>query len=271
MTIDHNWFAWLRLTSVFGCLYNKRMDSETEKLKSTNKVLIVALLISSFFLGSLTNKVATLERNGGTNSAPQVAAPKAPSDANAAKPPAGKVKPVASSDHIRGNAKAKITLVVYTDLECPFCKRFHPTAQELLKKYGDKIRVIYRHYPLPFHQNAQKEAEASECIAELGGNDAFWKYADAIFERTTATGTGFALDKLGPLAAELGVNQVAFQTCLDSGKYEKLVKDSVTDGQTAGVNGTPSTFIIDSKGESQTVVGAQPIEAFQAVIDKLSP
>lgn len=243
------------------------MTSEVDKLKSTNKMLIVALIIGSFFLGSLTNKVATLEKNGSAaNPVPQAAAPSAPSDAGA-QPPTGKMKPVTSSDHINGNANAKLSLVVYSDLECPFCQRFHPTTQELLKAYGDKIRIVYRHYPLPFHQNAQKEAEASECIAEIGGNDAFWKYIDTIFERTTATGTGFALDQLGPLAQELGVNQQQFQSCLDSGKYEKLIKDSIAEGQAAGVSGTPSTFIVNSKGETKIVVGAQPIEAFKTAID----
>lgn len=243
------------------------MSTEVDKLKSTNKTLVVALIIAAFFLGSLTNKVATLEKNGTIGSAPQAVAPKAPSGAGA-QPVAGKIKSVTSSDHIRGNVNAKVTLVEYSDFECPFCKNFHPTTLELLKTYGDKIRLVFRHYPLPFHQNAQKEAEASECIAQLGGNDAFWKYTDTIFERTTSNGTGFALDKLGPLAAELGVDQQQFQSCLDSGKYEKLVKDSIAEGQTAGVQGTPSTFIIDSKGNSQIVVGAQPIEAFKTVIDK---
>lgn len=244
------------------------MAQEVEKLKSTNRTLVVALIIAAFFLGSLTNKVATLEK--GTT--PTIAAGdvKQPTQTGNPAPSAAaqKAKPVTAADHIRGNKNAKITLIEYSDFECPFCKNFAPTTQELLKTYGDKIRLVFRHYPLPFHQNAQKEAEASECIAQLGGNDSFWKYTDAIFERTTSNGTGFALDKLGSLAAELGVNQQQFQSCLDSGKYAKLVKDSVAEGQTAGVQGTPSTFIVDSKGNSQIVVGAQPIDSFKTVIDK---
>ena len=239
------------------------MASETDKIKSTNKILIVALIIAAFFLGSLTNKVATLEKDGSPTAAPEVTK----QAVNPTASPAQKPKDVTDADHIRGNKNAKVTLLEYSDFECPFCQRFHPVTQELLKTYGDKIRLVYRHFPLSFHQNAQKEAEASECIAELGGQDAFWKYTDAIFERTTANGTGFALEKLGPLAAELGVNQTEFQTCLDSGKYEKLVKDQIADGTAAGVNGTPSSFIINSKGESQLIVGAQPIDAFKTAID----
>ncbi|MBI2613434.1 MAG: DsbA family protein [Candidatus Levybacteria bacterium] len=234
---------------------------------STNKFLIVALIIASFFLGSLTNKVATLERNG-TSSSNVRGAALVPTDAPQQPPTQqAKAKAVTDSDHIRGNKNAKITLVEYSDFECPFCQRFHPVTQELLKIYGDKIRLVYRHFPLSFHANAQKEAEASECIAELGGNDKFWSFVDAIFERTTANGTGFALDKLGPLASELGVNQVQFQSCLDSGKYEQLVKDQLAEGTAAGVNGTPSIFIINSKGESKLIVGAQPIDAFKTAID----
>ena len=202
----------------------------------------------------------------GKNSFP-TSAQEAKQAVNPTAAPLQKPKDITEKDHIRGNKNAKVTLVEYSDFECPFCQRFHPVTQELLKTYGDKIRLVYRHFPLSFHANAQKEAEASECIAELGGNDAFWNYVDAIFERTTANGTGFALDKLGPLAAELGINQAEFQTCLDSNKYEQLVKDQIADGTTAGVSGTPSTFIINSKGESQLIVGAQPTETLKTAID----
>ena len=122
-------------------------------------------------------------------------------------------------------------------------------------------------YPLPFHQNAEKEAEASECINELGGNDAFWKYTDAIYERTTSNGTGFALDKLGPLAAELGLDQTAFQSCLDSGKYASLVKANQDGGVKAGIQGTPGTIIIAKNGTRSLIPGALPYEQVKPMID----
>jgi protein-disulfide isomerase len=242
------------------------MTSGTDELKSTNKFLVIALIIAAFFLGSLTTKVATLEKNA----APAVGAADTNKLGQTSPSPAASKKPktVSASDHIRGNKNAKVTLITYSDYECPFSKNFEPTVKQLLDIYGDKIKLIFRHYPLPFHANAQKEAEASECAAQLGGNDVFWKYSDAIFGRTTSNGTGFPLDNLGPLAAELGMNQQQFQSCLDSGKYEKLVKDSVAEGQGAGVQGTPSTFIVDAKGNNELVVGAQPIEAFKTAIDK---
>ncbi len=247
---------------------------ETKNLPKFNiaYILLGVLVIGSFVLGSLWTKVQYLEKNGSPNAvaanAAQAAAPNQAGQPPAAQAPSGKIQEVTAKDHIRGNKNAKVTVVEYSDLECPFCKRFHPTMLDLVKTYGDKVRFVYRHYPLPFHQNAQKEAEASECVAEIGGADAFWKYTDAIFDRTTSNGTGFALDKLGPLAAELGVNQPAFQKCLDSDKYAQVVKDQIADGTTGGVNGTPSTFVVDAKGETKLVVGAQPIDAFKTVIDQ---
>ena len=242
-----------------------------KKRKSYTPFLVIFLIVASFLIGSLTTKVSYLEKNSSSNTKaaiaqqPQAAAPQKqgiPQPGNA------KAKPVTDSDHIRGNRDAKISLIEYSDLECPFCKRFHPTMLELLKTYGDKVKFVYRHFPLTFHANAAKEAEASECVAELGGNDAFWNYVDKIFERTTSNGTGFTLENLGPLAAEVGVNQTQFQSCLDTGKYTKFVQDSITEGGAAGVNGTPSTFVVNSKGISQMIVGAQPIESFKTAIDQ---
>jgi protein-disulfide isomerase len=241
----------------------KEESTAIDSIKTMNKTLVVALIIAAFFLGSFSNKIATLEK-GGNGDVKKEAQAGNPTPSVATKQP----KKITSADHIRGNKNAKVTLLEYSDFECPFCKNFDTTINDLLKSYGDKVRLAYRHYPLPFHANAQKEAEASECVANLGGNDAFWKYADAIYARTTSNGTGFALDALGPLAAEVGVDQQKFQSCLDSGKYEKLVKDAVTEGSAAGVQGTPSTFIIDSKGNSELLVGAQPADSFKTAIDK---
>lgn len=245
--------------------------------KNLNTLLIVLLVIASFVVGSLWTKVQYLEKGtviAGTTIPGAVAgvqdAGNAPAAAAQPQPPqkAAKKPELTSDDRIRGNVNAKITLVEYSDYECPFCKSFHPTMLQVLKEYDDKIRWVYRDYPLNFHANAQKEAEAGWCINELGGNEAFWKYTDAIFERTSSNGTGFALDKLGPLALELGVDQATFQSCLDSGKYTKKVQDQMSKGTEEGVSGTPGTIIIDAKGETQLVPGALPFDQLKPMIEK---
>ncbi len=89
---------------------------------------------------------------------------------------------VTADDNILGNENARIVLVEYSDFECPFCGRFHPTAKQVLDEFGDSVALVYRHFPLSFHPNAQQAAEASECVAKEGGNEAFWSYADSLFE-----------------------------------------------------------------------------------------
>ncbi|MBI5731924.1 MAG: thioredoxin domain-containing protein [Candidatus Magasanikbacteria bacterium] len=183
-----------------------------------------------------------------------------------ARAPTGTVPPVTKADHIRGDKNAALTWVEYSDFECPFCKRFHPTMLQMMQEYKGKIKWVYRHFPLSFHQNAEKEAEVVECANELGGNDAFWKYTDTIFERTASNGTGIALDVLVPMAKEIGLNETKFKNCLDSGKYAAHVAQDENGGSGAGVNGTPGSFLIDKDGKAQSISGAVPYEQIKAAI-----
>lgn len=216
-------------------------------------------LVSGIAVISLFTSVGLLTRGAfakpvGTTTGTVAIAEARPTPAAApakTKTPAGKVPEVTDADHIRGNKNANVTFIEYSDFECPFCKRFEPTMQQMEAEYGDRVRIVYRHYPLSFHANAQKEDEASECASELGGNDTFWQYHDAIFERTTSGGTGFALADLVPLAKELGLDESKFLDCLDTGKYVQHVKDDMAGGAAAGVTGTPGSILIDASGASQ--------------------
>lgn len=201
--------------------------------------------------------------------APTAPAPTAPAP-TPEPPPSAPLPPIdPKTDHIRGDIKkATVAVVEYSDFECPFSKRHHPTMKQVMDTYKNDVVWVYRHFPLSFHANAQKEAEASECANELGGNDAFWKYTDAIFERTTAGGTGFPLEKLAPLAKELGLNEVKFKSCLDSGKYAKHVQDDMDTGAAAGVQGTPGNFVVNLKTQAnQNISGAVPFSTFKTAID----
>ena len=235
-----------------------------------------SLFFGGFVLGLVvmaipTTFFATRAGTLGAPSAPSAYAPTpTPSGADAAAPQQpGPVKPVSKEDHVRGDANAKITLIEYSDLECPFCQRFHPTVKQLLEEYKGKVNWVYRHFPLSFHANAQKEAEASECAASLGGTDAYWKYIDAIFDRTTANGTGFALAALVPLAKEIGLDEKKFKDCLDSGKMAERIQKDFSEGQSAGVDGTPGTILITKSGKSVLVPGAVPYDMLKSQVDQL--
>jgi protein-disulfide isomerase len=179
--------------------------------------------------------------------------------------------PSPDRDHIRGNPKAIISLIEYSDFECPYCKRFHDTAKKLLAAHGDELNWVWRYYPLSFHNpGTQSESEAAECAAELGGNDAFWRYTDAIIARTTSGGKGFPIDQLTPLAKELGLDGQAFQQCLDSGRTAGRVAEDLKEGASIGITGTPGNILLNNEtGEVRVLSGALPQATFDASIKEL--
>jgi protein-disulfide isomerase len=244
---------------------------------SNNKWFAVSLglmgVIAGFAVASYTKGGSIGVPSGGSPSIAQApAAPAAAAQPPAAQPSGKPPAPVdAKTDRIRGDlSKAKVAVIEYSDFECPFCKRHFTTVQQILSTYGDKVAFVYRDFPLSFHQNAQKEAEAGRCVNELGGNDAFWRYHDYVFTKTTSNGTGFPLDQLPVAAKEAGVDVAKFQSCLDSGKFAKAVADQEAEGQSAGVSGTPGNFIVDlATQKSTTLEGAVPFSSFQAAIDPL--
>ena len=196
---------------------------------------------------------------------------KGPSTEGNGEPKKVVVTPVTSSDHILGNPDAPIVIVEYSDLECPFCKQLHTTMKTIMDEYGPtgKVAWVYRHYPIPqLHPNAPEIAEASECIAELGGNDAFWKFLDAIF---VAAPLNERLDmtKLPALATEVGVDVDAFNACRSSDRHVAKVNKSVEDALAAGATGTPYSVMVTQDGETIPVQGAQPLAALRTVIDTI--
>lgn len=238
-----------------------------QNLNILTLVISGLLVVAAFLIGMLYTKVQFLEKGVTADSGKNIAIPLA---SGAPAQPVANVPKITDKDHVRGDRNARIALIEYSDLECPFCKNFHPTAKQAMDAYKGQLMWVYRQYPLPFHQNAHKESEASECIASLGGNDTFWKFIDAIYERTTSNGTGFALDKLAPLASEVGVNQAKFTDCFDKGTYVKNVDDEISSGSQGGITGTPGNILIDTKtGKTVVIPGAVPFEQLKAGIDGL--
>lgn len=155
----------------------------------------------------------------------------------------------------------KVEIIEFSDFQCPYCQRFFNEAyKEIKTKYVDtgKVKITYRHYPLPFHQNAQKSAEAFECAGKQG--QAF-AYHDILFTKGQADGTGLNVADLKQYAKDLGLDQTKFNTCLDSGETAGIVKADLAEGQKIGVSGTP-TFYIDGT----PIVGALPFADFESII-----
>jgi len=182
------------------------------------------------------------------------------------------VRPVSGAlDHVYGNPEAAISLIEYSDFECPFCKRFHAIPKEIVQASAGQVNWVYRHLPLGMHNpGARKQAEAAECAGALGGNRAFWKYTDAIYIRTRSNGKGFSLAQLTPLATEIGLQAELFQECLDSGRYATRVQEDQTDAARIGITGTPTTILLHNRtGETRLKVGALPFAALKAEIDTM--
>lgn len=205
-----------------------------------------------------TDGAQVANNNAGGQPAQPAAAP--------AQPTVGDIREVTDEDHIRGAKNAKVTVIEYSDFECPFCKRFHPTMQQIVDEYPNDVRWVYRQAPLAsLHSKATKEAEATECAAEQGK---FWELTDKIFE-ITPSNDGLNLDDLPKLAQQAGVPNVQqFQACLDSGKYAQHVQDDLADAQSAGMRGTPYSVVITPNGDKLPVSGAQPYASVKQVVDK---
>lgn len=179
------------------------------------------------------------------------------------------VAPVTEKDHIRGSRDAKLVIVEYSDTECPFCKVFHSTMKEVLRSYGTDVAWVYRQFPIPqLHARASKEAEATECAAELGGNITFWSYLDSIFEKTSSNDS---LDpaELPKIALAVGLDVNAFNACLSSGRYTEFIAKSIEDAVKAGARGTPYSVIISKDGTKTIINGAEPLASVKVKIESL--
>ena len=184
------------------------------------------------------------------------------------------VKPVTADDHIFGDPNAEIIIVEYSDFECPFCANFHKTMDQVMNDYAadGKVAWVYRHFPLDqIHKDARPAAEASECVADLGGNEAFWNYTKLLFKDTP---TSLSKENLKSSAVSLGINEGDFNSCVDSGKFRDRVEDNYQSGIELAKNdpnfGTPYSVVIAKKDGAQiTIPGAQSYSVVKQLIEAI--
>lgn len=179
------------------------------------------------------------------------------------------VAPITAADHIRGDSNASVTLVEFSDAECPFCKQFHVTLKQVVQDYSGRVAWVYRHFPLDsLHPKAREEAEALECANELGGNTGFWKYLDRLFE-VTPSNNGLDLAELPRIAEFTGLSGISFSSCLESGRYASHVQEDLDDAQKSGGRGTPYTIILGKDGKPSDVIsGAESYYSVKIAIEK---
>lgn len=182
------------------------------------------------------------------------------------------VPPIRPTDIVFGDPKAPVLIYEYSDLECPFCKLFQFTLDQVRKEYGGQVAVVYRHYPLSKHENARMEAEILSCAARQD-MDVARTLIQLTFTRSQSTGTSFTRDTYLALAREAGAVEEKLARCYDQGDTRTLVERDIQEGRELGVTGTPTTFILapSQKRPPVMLVGSKPYDVVTQVVNFVAP
>ena len=245
---------------------------EIQNKKSVPTGMIVALIavvaIAAFFAGSY---FSNLDTDVVTQSELEDAISKIGNSQQAPSQPTQPVKISLDNDPIRGDPNAPITIVEFSDFQCPFCARFHvQTLPLLLEEYIDsgKVNLVYRDFPIQsIHPNALAAAVAAECANEQGE---YWEYHDTLFEKQSGWSrldSNAAISTFSQYATDVGLEQQQFDSCLSSGKYLEEVQGDLSDGRDYDITGTPGFFIGNAEIGFVKINGAQPFDSFQRIID----
>ena len=181
----------------------------------------------------------------------------------------------AQSDFIYGKPDAVISIIEYSDFECPYCKQFSDAPIQVVDQMPSQVNLVWRNFPLPFHEPmASKEAAAAICVAQQKGNNAFWKFNEGIFKGTLTNGQGLPkannIDPLEALAREQGADVELFRVCINSEAVQKQINADIEDGRNAGISGTPGVILINHKsGTFNVLAGAIPADALKQEVINL--
>lgn len=249
------------------------MGTQVNPAKAADAAEVIRELEKSGLLEQAIERV--LDRLGDRQRKTQEATERAESEMK--EKMAQNVRPVdARRDHILGAPGADISIIEYSDFECPYCKRFHDTPQNLVRRLGADVNLVFRHFPLDFHDPmASREAVAATCAGLLGGQQQFWSFANAVMSRTESNGKGVpAKGKADPLVAvatSLKLDTRRFLACIKSEDAMKKVKDDIADGMKSGINGTPGVILRNNKtGKVISLAGAVPEPVLEERIRELS-
>ena len=248
----------------------------------TPLLLVILLFVAVFFLGRLSAQVELIKKGsqtGGGVAVQTTTQGQTPIQGSANNPGSQQGAVVSVSvddDPFMGEENAPVVMIEFSDFECPFCKRFWEQSLPQIKtNYIDtgKVRFVYRDLPLPIHDPlATLEALAANCARDQQGDQAYFRYHDEIFTRTTSGGTGIPKDGLYAIAAGLGLDAGRFRDCLDSEKFKGEVSKDIADAQKVGASGTPTLLIgkssTDGKIQAERIIGAQPYVVFQQAFEK---
>lgn len=177
--------------------------------------------------------------------------------------PKSSLELLAESDHVRGDANARVTIVEYSDFNCSFCARLHPTLSRIVDEYNGQVNWVYRHFAN--YPQGRVAAVGSECAARLGGNSVFWDFTDRMFDNQRRLGDSFSIET----AAALGVDEAEFRSCLtNSGEIESKIVAQRNEAISLGGRGTPFSVIITANGKLLPFSGALPYEHVKGLVDQ---
>lgn len=242
--------------------------TSTNNSKPCNYVyffLLTLLAVTSFGFGTYYTEARMLKEGGnGSQVANNNQDPTAQVPEQAPRPEVDptKVPAIDSTDKVRGNPDAKVALIEYSDLQCPYCQNFHSTVAQALEKYPNDLKWVYRHFPLQGHPEAMPRALASECVAEVAGQDGFWAFIDEIFsDPSLSIGSQSA-------AETLGYDYAAIDACVKEERFKEYITAQYDGGVGANISGTPGVIVINTEtNEAQVLPGAVGIDQVSAAVD----
>lgn len=223
--------------------------------KGTVLVLVLAVAVGAYVLGGVVKKGDGGDTSAATQNSEKTEAAKAGAAAPAAPADGVERYRVPLEGTVRGSATAKVSIVAFSDFQCPFCSRAEATIEQVVARYGDRVRLVYRDFPLDIHPNADRAAQAAECARSQGK---YWEMNRAMF----ADASKLSEADLVETAGRIGLDADAFRKCLDSNASETPVRKDVEAGRSLGITGTPTFFI-----NGIMIVGARELQVFTDVID----